>query len=70
MNDDIAFEEWLQEALEKERETMKQLLKERDRETERMMEEERARNLANTKAVYDLFAVSIYLCILAKHTCM
>jgi hypothetical protein len=33
--------------------------------TRRMLEEERARNEAANKAIYDLFAVS-YLCILVK----
>ena len=69
MDDDNAFEEWLQAALEKEREATKLLLEERDRQTQRLMEEERARNNAQTKAMYDLFAVS-HLCTLAKRACM
>ena len=58
MDDDNAFEEWLQAALEKEREATKLMLEERDRQTQMLMEEERAHNNAQTKAKYDLFAVS------------
>ena len=65
----IPFEEWLQAALEKEREATRLLLEERDRNTQRLLEEERARNDAHAKAMHDFVAVS-QLCISAKHACM
>jgi hypothetical protein len=47
---------------------------ERDRiaeeRTQRILEEERARNNAQTKAIYDLFSVSYYLCIYICQECM
>jgi hypothetical protein len=66
----------LQAALHKERETTQTLLEERDRlaaererlaeeKTARLLEEERARNDASHRAMYELLVVS-FLCILAK----
>jgi hypothetical protein len=66
----------LQAALQKERATTQALLEERDRvtaekellaeeKTARLLEEERARNEASHRAMYELFVVSFF-CILAK----
>ena len=66
----------LQAALHKERETTQALLEERDRlaaererlaeeKTARLLEEERARNDASHRAMYELLVVSFF-CILAK----
>ena len=77
--------ECLQDAIQRERQATQELLaeqlEERDRlaeertqrlleeRTQMILEEERARNNAQTKAMYDLVAVS-HLCISAKHACM
>ena len=69
----------LQAALQKERATTQALLEERDRvvaekellaeeKTARLLEEERARNEASHRAMYELFVVSFFF-ILAK-SCM
>jgi hypothetical protein len=66
----------LQAALQKERATTQALLEERDRvaaekellaeeKTARLLEEERARNDAAHRAMYELLVVSFF-CILAK----
>ena len=49
-------------------------LAERDRlaeeRTQRILEQERARNNAQTKAIYDLFSVSYYVCIYIRQECI
>lgn len=60
-----------QDAIQRERQATQEMLSEqlaeRDRlaeeRTQRILEEERARNNAQTKAIYDLFSVSYYFCI-------
>ena len=76
----------MQEAIQRERQATQEMLAEqlaeRDRiaeertqrmleeRTQRILEEERAHNNAQTKAMYDLFSVSYYLCIYICQECM
>ena len=59
----------MQAAIEKERAKTEELLAEREREMEdrtaKLLEEERNRNDAQNRALYELFVVSFF-CILAK----
>ena len=41
-----------------------------EEKTQAILEEERARNNAQTKAIYDLFSVSYYFCIYIRQECI